>query len=266
MAAWSLDLRESEDYASHVACSYFRVVPIEAVEMLVVRRGERVLDAACGAGLAASEASARGARAFALDLSGPMLRVASRRSRSDQVQWIQGDLHAMPIRDGSFDAVACPHGLMFMDRPETALVELMRVLKDGGRIVATTWGGPDANPHERALVEAFEAEGHERPPFFDSLFSLADERTILALASFAGLVDVRVERVRRVVDFPTRASYWRGMTAGRPLGRLLGAFSRAQTERVRLESLSRMKPYAHASGYRSPMEALFLVGRKAEGA
>jgi SAM-dependent methyltransferase len=45
-----------------------------------------------------------------------------------------GDLHRMPLADGSVDAVVCTGVLEHVDDPDRAVNELRRVLKPGGRI------------------------------------------------------------------------------------------------------------------------------------
>lgn len=261
VAAWCLGVRESQTYADHVGATYFDAVTRLAVERLAPQAGERVLDVACGAGSVARVAAQRGARVTALDLSAPMLRAARRRGGAP-VGWLRADAHMLPFRGGVFARASCPHGLMFFDAPETALTQIARVLAPGGRLVATTWGPARANPHERALADAFLAHAPDPNGFFGALFSLADARVVRAMAQRAGLVGARVERVRAEAVFPSAASYWRGLAWGRPLGHALRRLPRATVHRIRDDSLARMKRFEVEGGYRAPMEALVLVAAK----
>ena len=63
-----------------------------------VQPGDRVLDAACGTGDLAIEASRAGARVVGLDFSAAMLERARR--KAPQLEWVQGDLLALPVRGG----------------------------------------------------------------------------------------------------------------------------------------------------------------------
>ena len=45
----------------------------------------------------------------------------------------------LPFRDGTFDAVTGNFVLSHFRRPETALFDMMRVLKPGGRVALTSW-------------------------------------------------------------------------------------------------------------------------------
>jgi demethylmenaquinone methyltransferase/2-methoxy-6-polyprenyl-1,4-benzoquinol methylase len=99
----------------------------------VVRPGDRVLDACCGTGdlaVAAERAGATGV--VGLDFSERMLERARRKSQS--VDWVRGDLLALPFADGSFDAATVGFGVRNVADLERALRELRRVLRPGGRI------------------------------------------------------------------------------------------------------------------------------------
>jgi demethylmenaquinone methyltransferase/2-methoxy-6-polyprenyl-1,4-benzoquinol methylase len=99
----------------------------------VVRPGDRVLDAACGTGdlaLAALEAGAR--EVVGLDFSPRMLERARRKSSA--IEWVHGDLLALPFPDGSFDAATVGFGVRNVADLEHGLRELRRVLRPGGRL------------------------------------------------------------------------------------------------------------------------------------
>jgi demethylmenaquinone methyltransferase/2-methoxy-6-polyprenyl-1,4-benzoquinol methylase len=97
-----------------------------------VRPGDRVLDACCGTGDLALAARAHGADVVGLDFSERMLERA--RAKSADVEWVRGDVLALPFDDASFDAVTVGFGIRNVDDLEAGLVELRRVLLPGGRI------------------------------------------------------------------------------------------------------------------------------------
>jgi demethylmenaquinone methyltransferase / 2-methoxy-6-polyprenyl-1,4-benzoquinol methylase len=98
----------------------------------VVRPGDRVLDAACGTGDLAIEASRAGARVVGLDFSGAMLERARR--KAPELEWLQGDLLALPFEDGEFDAATVGFGIRNVADLEAGLRELRRVVRPGGRL------------------------------------------------------------------------------------------------------------------------------------
>jgi demethylmenaquinone methyltransferase / 2-methoxy-6-polyprenyl-1,4-benzoquinol methylase len=98
----------------------------------VVRSGDDVLDACCGTGdLAVADARA-GGRVTGLDFSEQMLERARR--KAPELEWVSGDLLALPFDDASFDAATVGFGVRNVDDLERALAELRRVLRAGGRL------------------------------------------------------------------------------------------------------------------------------------
>jgi demethylmenaquinone methyltransferase/2-methoxy-6-polyprenyl-1,4-benzoquinol methylase len=99
----------------------------------VVRAGDRVLDACCGTGDLALAARAQGAaEVVGLDFSAKMLERA--RAKGPGIEWVQGDVLALPFEDASFDSATVGFGIRNVDDLEAGLRELRRVLRPGGRL------------------------------------------------------------------------------------------------------------------------------------
>jgi demethylmenaquinone methyltransferase/2-methoxy-6-polyprenyl-1,4-benzoquinol methylase len=97
-----------------------------------VRKGDRVLDAACGTGdLAIADLKAGASRVTGLDFSEAMLERARAKA---PLEWIQGDMLALPFADATFDAATVGFGVRNVADLELALRELRRVLRPGGRL------------------------------------------------------------------------------------------------------------------------------------
>jgi demethylmenaquinone methyltransferase/2-methoxy-6-polyprenyl-1,4-benzoquinol methylase len=82
------------------------------------------------------------ARAVAVDLTEPMLRVARERGVREPVC---GDSGSLPFADGSFDCVFIGYGLRNFPNLPGALREIERVTRPGGKIVSLDFFLP-ANP------------------------------------------------------------------------------------------------------------------------
>jgi demethylmenaquinone methyltransferase/2-methoxy-6-polyprenyl-1,4-benzoquinol methylase len=97
-----------------------------------VRRGDVVLDAACGTGdLAIADLKAGAGKVTGLDFSEQMLARARKKA---PLEWIRGDMLALPFADGTFDAATVGFGVRNVADLELALRELRRVLRPGGRL------------------------------------------------------------------------------------------------------------------------------------
>ncbi len=101
--------------------------------LAAVRPGDVVLDAACGTGdLALADLRAGAAEVTGIDFSERMLERARRKSTA--VEWVRGDLLALPFPDGSFDAATVGFGVRNLADLELGLRELRRVLRPRGRL------------------------------------------------------------------------------------------------------------------------------------
>jgi demethylmenaquinone methyltransferase/2-methoxy-6-polyprenyl-1,4-benzoquinol methylase len=98
-----------------------------------VRAGDRVLDAACGTGdLAIADLKAGAGKVTGLDFSAKMLERA--RVKNTTIEWLQGDMLALPFADETFDAATVGFGVRNVEDLELGLRELRRVLRPGGRL------------------------------------------------------------------------------------------------------------------------------------
>lgn len=100
-------------------------------------RGLRVLDAGCGSGPLTAELVARGADVTGLDGSPAMLELARRRL-GEAVPLVLHDLaEPLPLDDESLDVVVASLVLHYLEDWDAPLAEIRRVLKPGGRLVAS---------------------------------------------------------------------------------------------------------------------------------
>ena len=97
-----------------------------------VRPGDRVLDACCGTGDLALAALEAGGDVIGLDFSERMLERARRKSAG--IEWVRGDLLALPFPDESFDTATVGFGIRNVEDLEAGLRELARVLRPEGRL------------------------------------------------------------------------------------------------------------------------------------
>src|SRR5213078_3427699 len=56
------------------------------------------------------------------------------RRKEPRIEWVQGDMLALPFEDGSFDAATVGFGVRNVADVERALAELRRVVRPGGKL------------------------------------------------------------------------------------------------------------------------------------
>lgn len=95
------------------------------------------LDLACGTGRWSAELAARGYRVTGVDGSPEMLAPA----RVAGVEFLPGDLHAVPVGDAPFDLVICALAVSHVPDLSPVFSEFARVLRPGGTLVVS-----DAHP------------------------------------------------------------------------------------------------------------------------
>jgi demethylmenaquinone methyltransferase/2-methoxy-6-polyprenyl-1,4-benzoquinol methylase len=128
---------------------YWRAQTREALEP---RPGDRVLDLAAGTAVSTVELARSGAWCVAADFSLGMLRAGAHR----EVPKVAADALRLPFGDAVFDAVTISFGLRNVADTHTALVELARVTRPGGRLVVCEFGRPTWAPFRAAYHAGLE--------------------------------------------------------------------------------------------------------------
>jgi ubiquinone/menaquinone biosynthesis C-methylase UbiE len=153
------------------------------VKYLKIDPGSVVLDVGTGTGVflpfLLREVGMEG-RIIALDFADKMLRKARTKGFEGNITYLHADVSNIPLSDNIIDAVVCyssfPH---FPDKP-TALAEMRRVIKKGGRLfVCHTWGREQINAIHR-----------QQPALRGDL--LPDGNEMRRLLSAADFIDIEV--------------------------------------------------------------------------
>lgn len=179
------------------------------LDMADVRPGQRILDIAAGAGEPAISAAKRvgpGGYVLATDISEGIVDIASRVAREQGFNQIEArvmDGERLDLPDGSFDAVLCRLGLMYMPHPVTALREWRRALKAGGRVAVVVFSTPDRNDWGAVPASVIRRRARLPPPVAGQPgpFSLGEPGMLERMLAQAGFASPEV----RAVPVPHRA-------------------------------------------------------------
>lgn len=136
---------------------------LRTLRAMHLRPGERVLDIGCGPGLLAQDIAATvGAEGgvVGIDVSEPMTSIA--RDRCRELPWASfeiADAAALPFADSSFDVGVSTQVYEYVPDVATALAELFRVLRPGGRAVIIdtdydSWVLHTSHPERFARIRA----------------------------------------------------------------------------------------------------------------
>jgi demethylmenaquinone methyltransferase/2-methoxy-6-polyprenyl-1,4-benzoquinol methylase len=181
-----------------------------AVDLVGLRPGEDVLDAACGTGdLAEAFAAAGAGSVVGVDFSARMLELARRKARRIRrppggavPRYVGADVSELPFEDRSFDVVSIGFGIRNVADPLRVMVEFHRVLRPRGRLVVLEFGRPEHRllrrlsdiycnhimPLTATLIAGDRSGAYRYLP--RSVATFADGPSFVALVEQAGLRDV----------------------------------------------------------------------------
>ncbi|MEX2626953.1 MAG: methyltransferase domain-containing protein [Ilumatobacteraceae bacterium] len=180
-------------------------------QQLGIAAGDHLLDIGCGAGLAVELAGIRGATCAGIDASPRLLEVA--RDRSPDADLREGDMHALPWGDATFDVVTSFRSIW--GTTPGAVAEVARVLRPGGRLGLTVWGHLKASSGVWALAPFLLASSPkvENQAAMVALGRPAQGEELLARSGF---VDIERVTVPFAWEFSDPATYARTLASTGP--------------------------------------------------
>ncbi len=106
-------------------------------QALALQPEDEVLDVACGSGVFLKKHASHVRRIAGLDHSELMIEEALKQNRervaAGTAEFVVGDVTALPWPDGSFSVVTSNDVDCYLEKARTALEEMCRVLRPGGR-------------------------------------------------------------------------------------------------------------------------------------
>jgi SAM-dependent methyltransferase len=175
-----------------------------------------------------------------------MLEVAREKAKAQgltNVEFRPVDGEVLDVESGSFDAVTCRWGLMFMPEAERCLGQAHAALNSGGRMAVAVWGPPLRNPFlalPMGIARKYFQGPLPDPSAPGGVFSFADKDRLRSVFAAAGFRDIRVDDLELpMAVFDSGQEFWQYMQeiAG-PLAALVARLAPANREAVAQEIIA----------------------------
>lgn len=179
-AAASKYFKENADEWERIRALYLADPAVERAMLAAAGSGKisDFLDIGTGTGSVLTVFGNHVRRGLGIDSSREMLAIARANLEAAGLQHCQvrkGDIHNLPVDTGTMEVVTIHHVLHFLDDPDLAIIEAVRTLKPGGRLIIV-----DFARHHIELLRTLHA--HRRLGFGD--------KEIIKWCRAAGLGDV----------------------------------------------------------------------------
>jgi len=187
---------------------------VNALRLLGLGPGQRLLDVAAGTGALTLRAAEAGVDVAAVDFAPGMVRLLRQRlSDAGLVAQVeQMDGQALGFDSASFDAVCSMFGLIFFPDLDAGARELRRIVRPGGQVLVAAWDR-SGFPLPAAVEQALQAviPGLTRPAAPQPALRVSDPASVEALLARAGLREVTVTEVTHDWIMPDPAALFRSL-------------------------------------------------------
>jgi SAM-dependent methyltransferase len=230
---WGVQARNWADLMEKMSLPIYHVV----FDKTNVRRGTRLLDVGCGAGLAAQ----LGAQVAGIDASAALIEIA--RERVPHGDFRCGDMEALPYADASFDVVTGFHALQFADDPLHALRETIRVAKPEGYVAMVAWGKIEDSEFASTLKAVMDCL--LPPAGAKGTFAIALPSKLETLMEQEGLIIHTCGDVSCPFMYPNDETAWKTISSSGPL---VSAIHAAGEETIKQAVLTSLVPFKTPDG------------------
>ncbi|HVU06746.1 MAG TPA: class I SAM-dependent methyltransferase [Candidatus Paceibacterota bacterium] len=121
-------VNDEDSYQSQVVLPYI-------LRLITPKRGDNILDLACGQGFFSHALAAEGARVTGVDIAPELIDIARTHAMHNQEFFVSSADDLRAFRDKSFDAALCILAIQNIESMGKAFKEVARVLKTGGKFV-----------------------------------------------------------------------------------------------------------------------------------
>jgi ubiquinone/menaquinone biosynthesis C-methylase UbiE len=206
----------------------------------------------------------------AVDISANMLAYAEKAAREAGLSNIETrvmDAGKLDFQDDSFNAVICRMALMLFQEPLTALAEMHRVVKLGGKVAVMVWSSAERNPFHGLPLQIARRIGNMPAPKNDKpgLFALGDRERLEDLFRKVGFRSVATQSSpfnRKYVSLDDAITSIKSSGGAAALKNVMDSLSKGEQEKAWAEITQALTQFDGPSGFEAPGEVLIGVGTK----
>jgi ubiquinone/menaquinone biosynthesis C-methylase UbiE len=210
------------------AADYFDAPPLAfwnrfgqtTIDRLSLGSGDHILDVCCGTGAsaipAAKSVGATGS-VLGIDLAEELLKLAKNKAKQQNINNIEfqlGDFTNLGLPDASFDAIVCVFGIFFVSDMVSAVRELWRMLRPGGKLAITSWGKNVFEPANGVFWQEIAAKRPDLYKQFTPWESIRDRTSLKTLLEAAGTTQIEVIEEKGTHQLKTPEDWWTMVMGG----------------------------------------------------
>jgi ubiquinone/menaquinone biosynthesis C-methylase UbiE len=200
---------------------------------------------------------------IASDLSQDMLAVAKQKLGDQNITFRIADAQNLDIQDGSVDLVVCYFGFMLMPDKPKALSEAHRVLKNGGKLLMSTWDKLENNEASSVFRTILKRHlGDNMPESYRFPFSLNDHDEIYGLLNNAGFTNINIEREQKLSRAENAAKAANALVRGGSLYNEIAKRDPALVDKIIAEVEQELAVRYGSSPMVAPMSAIITTAMK----